>query len=197
MSENGKPSILIGVPTNGDMKMLTVFSLVMATNMLRSLGHDMTFTCREGPYTHWNREHLVQDAMEAGVDYLMFIDTDVVFPVEAIPKLIAHDKDIVGGMYNLKQDEPVTTIKLWNDDRSEFRALKDEPLPAGLFRVAALPTGFMLVKASVFERLSFPYFPCDFGQGEDVSFCLKAQEAGIEVWCDPTIQIKHIGNKAY
>ena len=62
------------------MKMLTVFSLVMATNMLRSLGHDMTFTAREGPYTHWNRDHLAQDAIKAGGEYLMFVDTDVVFP---------------------------------------------------------------------------------------------------------------------
>ena len=105
-------------------------------------------------------------------------------------------------MYNLKQDEPVTTIKLWKKEGDEegdqpFRAVKDEPLPSAPFQVAALPTGFMLVKTEVFSRMGFPYFRCEFGLGEDVSFCVRAQEAGIEVWCDPTIEIKHVGNKAY
>jgi GT2 family glycosyltransferase len=204
------PSVLIGVPTNGDVKMHTVLSLVMATNLLRTMGHDMTFTAREGPYTHWNREHLLQDAIKEGVDYLMFVDTDVFFPAEGIPKLISHKKDIVGGMYNLKQDEVVTTIKLWKEGKGPndfvyggegdhpFRAVSDEPLPSGLFPVAALPTGFMLIDVRrVKEAMAFPYFPCDFGLGEDVAFCVNAQKAGLECWCDPTIQIKHIGNKAY
>jgi GT2 family glycosyltransferase len=190
-------TVLIGIPTNGDIKAMTTCSLVMATNLLRTAGHTMILTVREGPYTHWNREHLANDLKESDADALMFVDTDVMFPADGILRLLEHKKDIVGGMYHLKQDEPVTTIKLWNDDRTEFRSVADEPLPKDLFKVAALPTGFMMVRKSVFETMEFPYFRCDFGMGEDVSFCLRAQEAGIEVWCDPTIPIKHIGQKAY
>jgi GT2 family glycosyltransferase len=194
------------------MKMFTVLSLVMSTNLLRTMGHNMTFTVREGPYTHWNREHLAQDAIKEGIDYLMFVDTDVGFPAEGIAKLISHKKDIVGGMYNLKQDEVVTTIKLWKDGMGPhdfvyngdgehpFKAVTDEPLPSGLFRVAALPTGFMLIdvkKVFIESGLKFPFFPCDFGLGEDVAFCVNAQKVGLEVWCDPTIEIKHVGTKAY
>jgi hypothetical protein len=208
VTEPKPASVLIGVPTNGDVKMFTVLSLIMATNLLRSLGHDMTFTAREGPYTHWNREHLMQDAIKGKADYLMFVDTDVGFPAEGIPKLLGHKKDIVGGMYNLKQDEPVSTIKLWSEGKGPgdhvygeeppFRQVLDEPLPSGLFQVAAVPTGFMLIDVKKVEaKMTFPYFPCDFGLGEDVAFCVNAQKAGLEVWLDPTIEIKHVGNKAY
>ena len=198
MSTNGhKPSVMIGIPTNGDVKMLTVCSLVMGTNLLRSAGYDMQFVCREGPYTHWNREHLANDALSENADYLMFVDTDIVFPTEGIATLLGRGKDIIGGMYNLKQDERVTTIKLWDDERKGFRPVKDAPLPSGPFEVAALPTGFMLVHTRVFRGMEPPFFPCDFGLGEDVAFCVNAQKAGFEVWCDPTIPLQHIGLKAY
>lgn len=189
--------VVIGIPANGDMKVMTACCLVMATNLVRTVGHDLDLVYSPGPYTHWNREHLVQSALETDADYLMFIDTDVTFPPDGIARLIDDDKDIVGAMYNLKQPEPVTTIKMWNEDRSEFRAVKDEPLPAELFQVAALPTGFMLIRLACLARMAFPYFPCEFGRGEDVAFCLNAQEVGLEVWCDPTIEVKHLGDYAY
>ena len=195
--------ILLGLPTNGDVKMGTVCSLMMATNLIRALGHDLVFTVRAGPYTHWNREHLAQDAVKEEADYLMFVDTDVVFPAEGIATLLSRQKDVIGGMYNLKQDEPVTTIKLWKDDSDDaddglrFKAVKDEPLPTEPFEVAALPTGFILIDVAVLRALPFPYFPCEFGIGEDVAFCLKVHDAGFEVWCDPTISIQHVGDKFY
>jgi hypothetical protein len=33
--------------------------------------------------------------------------------------------------------------------------------------------------------------------GEDLYFCRKARAWGLEVWCDPTIEIKHIGDYEY
>lgn len=189
---------MIGIPANGGMKILTACSLVMATNLLRVVGHDIVMGYRAGPYTHWNREHLVQDGLKDGCDYLMFIDTDVTFPPDGIARLIDHDKDIVGGVYNLKQADPVvSTVKIWNDDHTAFREVKDEPLPSKLFEAGAIPTGFMLIRLRALEAMEFPYFPCEFGRGEDVAFCINAQKAGLGVWCDPTITIKHIGDYAF
>ncbi len=188
---------MVGIPANGDMKVLTACCLVMGTNLLRTLGHDLDITYSPGPYTHWNREHLAQGALKEEADYLMFVDTDVTFPPDGIARLIDADKDIVGGMYNLKQPEPMSTIKMWNQDRSAFQAVNGQALPKELFEVAALPTGFMLIRLAGLERMEFPFFPCEFGMGEDVAFCINAQKAGLEVWCDPTIQVKHIGDYAY
>ncbi len=189
---------MIGIPTNGDMKILTAVSLMFATNLLRTSGHEMAVSVRSGPYTHWNREHLIEDAINAECEHLMFVDTDVVFPTDGILRLLDRDKDIIGAPYNLKQTEPVSTIKLWNDDRTGFRAIENETFPEDPFQLAAVPTGFMLIRLAALKAMEPPYFPCEFGvRGEDVAFCLNAQEAGLEVWCDPTIAVTHIGDYAY
>ena len=45
-----------------------------------------------------------------------------------------------------------------------------------------------------------PYFDFNYkGKevGEGVYFCLKAKDAGYEIWCDPTMDIGHIGEYIY
>jgi hypothetical protein len=56
---------------------------------------------------------------------------------------------------------------------------------------------------SVFNKLTRPYFPMSFddkGQvtvSEDIGFCEKAKDAGFDIWCDPTVEVKHYGDFAY
>ena len=61
--------------------------------------------------------------------------------------------------------------------------------------------GWVLIKNGVFEKLEYPWFApkmqvFESGDvqdmcGEDVSFCLDAQEAGFEIWADPRIRVGH------
>jgi hypothetical protein len=64
--------------------------------------------------------------------------------------------------------------------------------------------GLMVIKAGVFESIDFPWFEAwclewenDEGQicrrniNEDLSFCVKAQQAGYKVYVDPTVQVYH------
>ena len=41
-------------------------------------------------------------ALHYGTDYLLFIDSDVVFDAKDVFKLLAHDKDVVSGIYPKK-----------------------------------------------------------------------------------------------
>jgi len=53
------------------------------------------------------------------------------------------------------------------------------------------------------QKLSEPWFDLEYFEdgslktGEDIFFCYKLRDAGVEVWCDPTIQIGHIGTHVY
>jgi len=63
-------------------------------------------------------------------------------------------------------------------------------------------TGFMLIKTSVFEKMKSPWFVDGEDENgecftEDVEFCRKAHLAGFDVWCSPTIPIRHIGTYEY
>jgi hypothetical protein len=176
------------------MKVQTALSLAVA---VKATPYDITLTARKGPYTHWNRDALVQEALESNSSHLMFIDTDVVFPHDGIHKLLGHDKDIVGAMYNVKGSvPPLNTIK-FADSKGRYATVPHEAVPKELFKCAAIPTGFMLINMQVFDKLKKPYFPCVPPVGEDVAFCKAAIKADIEIWCDPTIPVGHLGDYLY
>lgn len=153
---------------------------------------------QQRPYTHWNREDLVADARDDGATHMLFIDTDLIFPADAAVRLLAHGVDVIGANYHMKIEAPVpiSTIKL-NDNEGGGVALIGKPPETPSFKCAAIPTGLMLIDMTVFDRLDQPYFPCEMPVGEDIAFCRKVRDAGMDVWCDQTIAVGHIGRKVY
>ena len=84
---------------------VSVVSFVIA-----SMKNNMNFTletmANESLITR-ARNNLVAKCMaNKDISHIMFIDADVGFDVESIYKLIAHNKDIVGGIYPKKTFEP-------------------------------------------------------------------------------------------
>jgi hypothetical protein len=189
-------SVSLGVASYGSMKTITGFCLIGAVSALRESSYDVHLTCRQGPYTHWNREMLVVDALDAGVSHLMMVDTDMVFPADGIVKLLGLEKDVVGGFYMMKTTPPVNTIKM-DDGNGGYMGEKEWVPPAEPFRCAAVATGFMLIDLDAIKDVPRPLFPCVQPVGEDVAFCKQAVAAGLEIWCDPTIKLGHLGDFTY
>lgn len=191
--------------TGGTVRAETVVSLM--SNMINLAQSDRPpgLLVQIGGYVDVNRNQIVKGAQAAKATHLMFVDADMSFPDDGIARLLAHDKDIVGGNYNVRLD-PTSgvlsgpTVKMWVDDKPV--SLTKDGLPDDLFKCYALATGFMLINMKVFESVGLPYFEAfqdNDGQHhtEDIDFCRKVNEAGLEVWCDPTITIGHIGSYAY
>lgn len=191
-------TVTVGVPTYDGLKTLTAFSLVSAVAFLRATGHNVHLSARQGPYTHWNREGLVDDAIDGGSDYLMMIDADLVFPADGIVRMLGREKDVIGGFYMMKMLPPTNTIKMGErDENGEYEAVKDWTPPQDPFQCSAVATGFMLIDMTKLKELERPWFPCVFPVGEDIAFCEHARAAGLEVWCDPTFKIDHLGDYHY
>jgi GT2 family glycosyltransferase len=84
-------------------------------------------------------------------------------------------------------------------------ALHSEPTcdEQGLTEMKRVPTGCLLIRMTVFEALSEPYFRFlndeETGEilGEDYVFCDRAREAGFRIWCDAklSLEIAHIGQQ--
>jgi hypothetical protein len=196
--------ISLGIITREDVNIETVACLM---HMLQCSPHEFHLNLRKGTYVQEMRNDCVKEARSVNADYLFFIDSDMIFPGDGLNRLLAHNKDIIGGMYNMKQLPLVTTIKLCND-KGERLFLKPEDIPSTLdipkdriFKVYGIPTGFLLIKLSAIEDLENPF---DFDRdengliiGEDINFCIKCKEIGLDIWCDPTIQIGHIGSYVY
>ncbi len=190
----GIPKVAVSLPMFS-MKSQSVLALVRT--LFSTPGVEFSLHVVEGAYIQSNRHQLALMALERKTDFMFFMDHDVVFQPDTLCRLIARDKDICFGKYSNRhtttQRSLVTGLdgKLIND------------FPADLFECAIGPTGCMLIKMSVFSKIQQPWFNVILGtdgkvaESEDAWFCGQARNAGISVWCDPTIKVDHYGEAIY
>ena len=183
--------ITVGVPSYNFITTETVISLL---NLQATSRLPLLFFLNQSLYIDYSRNQLVGVALQNNSTHLMFIDSDISFPSDGIERLLAHDKDIVGGYYNTRRGN--NPIKHLEDGQ-----IISKPNPSTLFKCHILPTGFMLIRLEALEKIARPFFQVITHEkgtiGEDVVFCKKASDAGIEVWCDPTIPLGHVGKHIY
>jgi len=188
--------ITIGLPTNRLVKTKTAQSLL---ELIAYSKHDyQILVSTRGYNTSENRNYIATQAVNNKSDYLFFVDDDQVFPPDTLDKLLAHNKDVVGGVYMTKYEKQEPVIEYLDDKR-----------PQGLFKVKAIGTGCLLIKTDVFKKIPqnyknnqgwFNYIWHDNGMvkmSHDWLFCKNARENGIDVYADSTLDIKHIGIKKF
>lgn len=149
--------------------------------------------------------------------HLFFMDADMVFPVEAITRLLSRNVDIVGGCYFSRDDatrphayryvREEEGLRYYQSDWASFATyykalpadatavtaavLPDSPL--ALTEVDAVATGCLLISRQAIEAVGSPWFSCRAGSpgGEDFDFCEKARAKGFSVWADWSVQCAH------
>jgi GT2 family glycosyltransferase len=201
--------LLIGISALDTMRCETACALAAA---MKCTPCEISLSLEIGPYVHWNRQKLLQTAIKERSTHLMFIDTDVFFQPDSVTRLLAHDKDIVGGLYNIKVMPKQNALRVLSIT-GEPIAVPATAIPRQLFdRVydpgcafIAPPTGFLLINVDRVREVGLdPLTAFDFMRrsngdlvGEDVAFCERAHMAGLEIWCDPTVAVEHIGAYRY
>lgn len=144
------------------------------------------------------RHDIVEMAFSLDADKLLFLDTDMVFPIDTIERLAKYDKEIVGCDY-LTRHPP-----LKNTARDKDKDLID-PSRTGLTEVGFLATGCLMVSMCVFKQIGKPYFRVHYDEahnsfiGEDYIFCERARGEGFRIWCDHDLskKVQHIGDYRY
>lgn len=107
----------------------------------------------EGSMITKQRNDLVDHAKRLEADFIFLIDTDMVIPPDSLTRLLAHNKDVVGATYNKRVPPYETLGKLKGPQPT------DEELRAGGLREAELlPTGVLLIRMSVFDKIAWPWF---------------------------------------
>ena len=187
--------VVIGVPCgSGTVKSSMITSLLSA---IMSAGCPTALMVRDGCWVHQSRALFVQAARESGCSHVFMVDSDQAFPADIIPRLLSSRKDIVGAAYNRRQLPLLSTVNALETGQPVI------DMPDALFRCHSMGAGCILIKTDVFARIPAPWFDFVYNldgslaQGEDGYFCVKARAAGIDVWCDPTIPVKHIGDYEY
>ena len=188
--------LAISICNGGTIKTNTILCLLDAFSVTPIEKHILAPI---GGFVHHSRNISVNMAKERGATHLMFIDNDMVFPPHGINQLLEANKDIIGANYHERGLPLNSTVKL-ADKAGNLLAGREDNFPKVPFKVYAVATGFMLINLSVLEKLEKPYFDVwDNNEfcTDDFYFCKKAGKAGVEVWCDPTLVVKHIGDFLY
>ena len=184
------PLVMIGVPTTGQIEGHTVSSIVGA---LVSYPNPC-FKIQIGTYIAINRDMLMRQAKAVGCDYLLFIDSDMIFPVDTIQRLINHKKVIVGANYRQRRGNNDFSAR-----KNNAFVSSEGPDKTGLEDVEFMGFGVCLIDLSILEKIPEPWFegtsPEGFYLGEDVAFCDLVREAGEKVWIDHDLS-KQVGHLA-
>jgi GT2 family glycosyltransferase len=186
-------TITVGVPHNGDFTPEFIVSLF---NLLFSSKASCKLNLFESCLVHQARNSIFRGCKD---DYLLFIDTDLAFSADSIERLLALDKDIVGGLYYSRKAPHLPLAFHLKDGRyHNIMEVPDKP-----FQCDSVATGFMLIKKKVIDAFrdqlkvkaenpfDFMRRDAEFELGEDMAFCKRAKDLGFEIWCDPTIELLH------
>lgn len=148
-------------------------------------------------------------------DYIMFIDSDMVFNFDHFKKLLAHNKDIVVGWYSLQLNNlnggRMSSVLDWcregafPDQFYSIMELYDSG--TSLRKVDSTGLGFALIRKGVFEKIGYPWFyptpeeieainkkakqDIVFTIREDIAWCEKVTTEKFDIWLDPSCRVGH------
>ena len=192
-----KKQILIAIPTAKNIEPDTFKSIY---DLQVPDGYETTFQFFYG-YNIDQVRNLIADWTVKGFDYLFSVDSDISFPPDTLKKLLAHDCDVVSGLYiQRKPGQHILEIYEPNSyggvTNIPYENIKDQ----GLVEIASCGFGCVLVKKEVLKTVGYPQFKyhsaIDHNHtiSEDIDFCRKAKAAGFTIWADTGIHCRHTGS---
>ena len=155
-----------------------------------------------GSLIYESRNNFAKQAIQLDCDYVLFLDSDMIFPQDLIPKMLRHmeaGKDIVSGVYYRRRlpFTPVLFKTLHIDGADSSWEGYDNYPKDGPFELDAVGMGCCMIKKDVLLEIGLneggQWFTPLIGFGEDLSFCSRAKKYGFKVWADPEIQCGHVG----
>lgn len=197
-STNPKKRILIAIPTNRNIEAETFKSIY---NLEVPAGYEVEFQYFWGYQVEQVRNLISHWVVQHQFDFLLAIDSDIAFPRDTLKKLLAHDVDMVTGLY-IQRIPGNHTIEIMRKNEHggvthvPYSDIKDQ----GLVPVDGCGFGCVLIKNHVFKAIPYPQFiyksAIDHAHtvSEDVYFCQQVRDRGMRIWADTSILCDHIGS---
>ena len=148
------------------------------------------------------RNDLGRLAAKGDSDFVLWLDSDVIFPASLLADMIADmgNRDIVTGIYHMRRPPFLPVIwKTLTQGLTPEENVSEVAIeyPADeIFEVDACGFGCVMMRTEVLRVVMDKYhdlFTPLPGFGEDLSFCIRARGCGYKIHCDPRIQIGHKG----
>lgn len=197
-----KPRITIAVPNLGSIDTRLMMRLLrwqaMPTNW-----DEVSVIAPIGHIPHDSaRNYSVEQFLATEDDYLLFLDADVVPPVDGLEMLLAAGKDAICGLYPSEwyqhgegQMSRRQNAFVGTDPKTQ------ELIPVsgkGVIQIKSCGGGCLLLSRRVLEKVEAPWFAFHYterGQmdlGEDIYFGRKLEAAGIPLFAHMGVQCNHV-----
>ena len=149
-----------------------------------------------GTLIYFARDKLACKAINEGFTHLLFLDSDMVFDESIVETLTFCGKDFVCGAFQARRPpynkcvysslKPLTKVENWGM----------EP-----FRVKGCGMACTMISTEILKDVQTRYGTCfspmmidGTKYGEDLAFCVRANDIGAEIWCEPTARCGHIAH---
>ena len=190
--------LAVGIPS-GDMVhadfMISIVNLVAYTV---AQGHQVYIINPKTSIIEVSRNIMFDEALSLGVEYLLTLDSDMIFPLTLFMELIARDVDFVC-CDAARRRPPYSSV---------LQDLNGKPIKHGkntsLLEIKGASTATLLSKMSAVARIPGPWFKVEFMSekrflGEDYFFSNLLRNSGFKVYCDLKLskEIGHIGCEAH
>lgn len=190
--------IAILVPTRDTIYSHFSYSLNQLIKFSTLLGLDVYTFYDSSTILLNQRNNLVKMALELQAEYVLWLDSDMVFPSSTLTRLLSHKKDIIGCNY-MRRSLPLKTVT-YTDIRNwdSWVPLDTEQ---DLIEVDGTGMGCLLMKTEVFNRIEKPYFKFTYQTvsddylGEDFNLIQDLKKLDYKVYIDSVLsrEIKHLG----
>lgn len=157
------------------------------------------------------RTQAAYQCLNAGHQWLMFIDSDLLLPPQTITRLMSHRLPIVSALYFQRFPTWTGTEALYlpclfnegiDPQGNPTRVAITDFQYGQLIEAAYVPAGALLVHRSVFERMLAAGIKRFFewtlhadnpqsGRSEDFEWCSRVRSVGFKCFCDTGIQAIH------
>lgn len=194
------PKILIAVPCMDSVA--AQFSQALA--MLEKEGHCLvSFVI--GSLIYNSRNDLAKQALHYECDYILWLDSDMVFPPETLKYLLKEmdetGADMISGLY-FRRCAPFSPVAFdtleikdgkasWTDYTGEL---------TGMHEVGGVGFGCVLQKTGMLLDMAATYgdfFGPIANVGEDLAFCWRARQLGYKIMLDCNLKLGHVGHTVF
>jgi len=154
------------------------------------------FSVSEGTYLQKARNEIHNKFLKSKYEYMMMLDSDILFPENMLQTLMSHNLPIVGGWYRDKKSEDHhPTVYDFVSDEEKFSVFRHRKVAGtGLEKVDATGAGCWLMnKETAIALGEDPYGHNISGGGEDFILCRKLMELGIPLHVDWSVSCAHVG----
>jgi GT2 family glycosyltransferase len=143
--------------------------------------------------------NLLKDETIKKYDYFLSLEQDVIPPKDIIERLLSHKKDVVSGIYFVrniingkKQLIPLAYKEIpAKNELPDMRPLNQFELKKGLTQVVSVGLGCVLISKKILKTINFRYEK-DKDSFDDRFFSIDLFKQKIPIYCDTSLICKHL-----